>query len=153
MPPYLKSSTSHSKRGSTPVPKLAGGIEPPPLHTQYRTTQIQDKHVQDSRTSYAGTRLSKIAKNTLTQTPKKANITKWTLTKTSIKTHKHTHSSKDWDQYNQQRRPEDPEERIDSLTKARTKKKGKKGYNEIEKPASPTLTLLPFLTFGWPLFC
>ena len=112
MPPDLKSSTTHSKPG------------------QY--TRTKQNTGQQNKLKDAGTRTYKIAKNTLTQTPKKANKSKCTLTKTGTKTNKHTHSNKDWGQYDQQRRPADPAEgttvqptkatigTTDTLTQAKT---------------------------------
>ena len=132
MPPDLKSSTTHSKPG------------------QY--TRTKQNTGQQNKLKDAGTRTYKIAKNTLTQTPQKANKSKCTLTKTGTKTNKHTHSNKDWGQYDQQRRPADPAEgttvqptkatieTTDTLTQARTKEKGNTVTTRLRgQPHQPNL--------------
>lgn len=61
------------ERGSTPVRKLAGGIEPSPLCTQYRTKHLHYKHIPGRRTKLkdAGIRLTelKLKTHSLTKMP------------------------------------------------------------------------------------
>ena len=134
MLPDLKSSTTHSKPGQyTSTETDWGNRTPTPTYTvQDKTNTGQTCTGQQNKLKDAGTRISKIAKNTLTQTPQKANKSKCTLTKTGTKTNKPTHSNKDWGQYDQQRRPADPAEgttvqptkatigTTDTLTQAKT---------------------------------
>ena len=139
MPPDLKSSTTQRKPGQyTSTETDWRNRTPTPTYTvQDKTNTGQTCTGEQNKLKDTGTRISKIAKNTLTQTPLKANKSKCTLTKTGTKTNKHTHPNKDWGQYDQQKRPADPAEgttvqptkatigTIDTLTQARTKEKGK----------------------------
>ena len=73
MPPDLKSSTTHSKPGQyTSTETDWGNRTPTPTYkVQDKTNTEQTYTGQQNKLKDAGTRLSKIAKNTLTQMPKK----------------------------------------------------------------------------------
>ena len=125
MLPDLKSSTSHSKMGQyTSTETSRGNRTPTPTYTvQDNTNTGQTCTGQRNKLKDVGTRLSKLAKTHSLKCRKGQTELNAHLLKRALKL-KHTRPSKDWDQYNQQRRPENPEERIDTLTQARTRKKG-----------------------------
>ena len=135
MPPDLKSSTTHSKTGQyTSTETDWGNRTPTPTYTvQDKTNTGQTCTGQQNKLKDAGTRTYKIAKNTLTQTPQKANKSKCTLTKTGTKTNKHTHSNEDWGQYDQQRGPADPAEG----TRHTHSSKNWGQYDQQRRPADP----------------
>ena len=79
MPPDLKSSTTHSKPGQyTSTETDWGNRTPTPTYKVQDETNTEQTYTgQQNKLKDAGTRLSKIAKNTLTQMPKGANKSKY----------------------------------------------------------------------------
>ena len=85
MPPDLKSSTTHSKPGQyTSTETDWGNRTPTPTYTvQDKTNTGQTCTGQQNKVKDAGTRISKIAKNTLKRHKKQINLNahslKWAL--------------------------------------------------------------------------